>query len=61
MDFGCEEVNEIKGGMEMGTITGNEIIAKVESRPIGRMAAYWSATIILVFSIALCGVGVQRK
>ncbi|MFF2889263.1 DoxX family protein [Paenibacillus sp. NPDC057967] len=41
----------------MSTITGNEKIAKVEARPIGRMAAYWIVTIILAFSIALSGIG----
>ncbi|WP_169091698.1 DoxX family protein [Paenibacillus sp. PL91] len=41
----------------MSTIIGNEKIAKVESRPIGRMAAYWTVTIILAFSIALSGIG----
>ncbi|RAV19456.1 DoxX family protein [Paenibacillus contaminans] len=41
----------------MSTITGNEKIAKVESRPIGRMAAYWTVTIILAFSITLSGIG----
>lgn len=43
--------------MKMSTITGNEKIAKVESRSIGRMTAYWSVTIILAFSIALSGIG----
>ncbi|WP_159887713.1 DoxX family protein [Paenibacillus puerhi] len=41
----------------MSTITGNEKIAKVESRPIGRTAAYWIVTIILAFSMALSGIG----
>lgn len=41
----------------MSMITGNEKIAKVESRPIGRTAAYWIVTIILAFSIALSGFG----
>jgi hypothetical protein len=57
VDSGCEEVNEIKGGIGMSTITGNERIAKVESRSIGRTAAYWTVTIILAFSIALSGIG----
>lgn len=41
----------------MSTIIGNEKIAKVESRPIGRMAAYWTVTLILAFSISLSGIG----
>lgn len=41
----------------MSTFTGNEKIAKVESRPIGRTVAYWSVTIVLAFSIALSGIG----
>jgi uncharacterized membrane protein YphA (DoxX/SURF4 family) len=41
----------------MSTIIGNEKIAKVEYRPIGRMVAYWTVTIILAFSIALSGIG----
>jgi hypothetical protein len=41
----------------MSTITGNEKIAKVVTRPTGRMVAYWSITIILAFSIALSGIG----
>jgi len=41
----------------MNTIAGNEKIAKVESRPIGRIAAYWTVTIILAFSITLSGIG----
>lgn len=41
----------------MSTITGNEKLAKVESRPIGRKAAYWTVTVILAFSIALSGIG----
>jgi hypothetical protein len=43
--------------MKMSTITGNEKIAKVVTRPTGRMVAYWSITIILAFSIALSGIG----
>lgn len=41
----------------MSTIIGNETIAKVESRPIGRTAAYWTVTLFLAFSIALSGIG----
>ncbi|SFB52160.1 DoxX-like family protein [Cohnella sp. OV330] len=41
----------------MSTITGNEKLAKVESRTIGRTAAYWIVTAILAFSIALSGIG----
>ncbi|RKN70577.1 DoxX family protein [Paenibacillus ginsengarvi] len=41
----------------MSTFTGNEKIAKVESRPIGRTVAYWIVTIVLAFSIALSGIG----
>lgn len=41
----------------MSTITGNEKIAKIEARPIGRTVAYWIVTIILTFSIALSGIG----
>jgi hypothetical protein len=43
--------------MKMSTIIGNEKIAKVETRTIGRMVAYWTVTIILAFSIALSGIG----
>jgi uncharacterized membrane protein YphA (DoxX/SURF4 family) len=43
--------------MKMSTIIGNEKIAKVEYRPIRRMVAYWTVTIILAFSIALSGIG----
>nr|WP_244861371.1 DoxX family protein [Paenibacillus vini] len=31
--------------------------AKVESRPVGRLTAYWTVTIILAFSITLSGIG----
>ncbi|MFK7697236.1 DoxX family protein [Paenibacillus sp. HJGM_3] len=41
----------------MSTMIGNEKIAKVESRPTGRIAAYWTVTIILAFSITLSGIG----
>ncbi|OBZ11475.1 DoxX family protein [Bacillus sp. FJAT-26390] len=41
----------------MSTIVGNEKIAKAGYRPIGRMVAYWTVTIILAFSIALSGIG----
>lgn len=41
----------------MSTMIGNDKIAKVDSRPIGRMAAYWTVTIILAFSITLSGIG----
>lgn len=41
----------------MNTITSNEKITKVESRRIGKTAAYWTVTIILAFSIALSGIG----
>lgn len=41
----------------MSTMTGNEKIAKAESRPIGRKAAYWIVTVVLAFSIALSGIG----
>jgi uncharacterized membrane protein YphA (DoxX/SURF4 family) len=41
----------------MSTIIGNETIVKVESRPIGRLVAYWTVTIILAFSITLSGIG----
>lgn len=41
----------------MSTIIGNEKNVKVEHRPIGRMVAYWTVTIILAFSIALSGIG----
>jgi len=41
----------------MNTITGNEKIAKVEARPVGRTVAYWIVTLILAFSIALSGIG----
>ncbi|WP_042169679.1 DoxX family protein [Paenibacillus gorillae] len=41
----------------MSIVTDNEKIAKVESRPIGRTAAYWIVTSILAFSIALSGIG----
>ncbi|NQX61746.1 DoxX family protein [Paenibacillus qinlingensis] len=41
----------------MSTILGNEKMAKVASRPIGRITVYWSVTIILAFSIALSGIG----
>ncbi|OAS16724.1 DoxX family protein [Paenibacillus oryzisoli] len=37
--------------------TYSEQIAKAASRPIGRIIAYWSVTIILAFSIALSGIG----
>ena len=37
----------------MSTLTGT----KAESRPSGRMAAYWIVTVILAFSIALSGIG----
>jgi hypothetical protein len=43
--------------MKMSTIIGNEKIAKLETRTIGRMVAYWTVTIILAFSIALSGIG----
>ncbi|MEC0268049.1 DoxX family protein [Paenibacillus anseongense] len=41
----------------MSSITGNERIAKVVTRPTGRNVAYWSITIILAFSITLSGIG----
>ncbi|GGD80732.1 DoxX family protein [Paenibacillus nasutitermitis] len=41
----------------MSAIIGNEKIAKVEYRTIGRRGAYWTVTIILAFSIALSGIG----
>ncbi|QHW32263.1 DoxX family protein [Paenibacillus rhizovicinus] len=41
----------------MRTITGNDQMAKIGSRPIGRTAAYWIVTILLAFSIALSGIG----
>ncbi|KRE97763.1 hypothetical protein ASG89_29615 [Paenibacillus sp. Soil766] len=41
----------------MSTMIGNENIAKVENRPIGRIFAYWTVTLILAFSIALSGIG----
>ncbi|CAH1227169.1 hypothetical protein PAECIP111891_06086 [Paenibacillus allorhizoplanae] len=41
----------------MSTIMRNEKMAKVESRPFGRVAAYWAVTILLAFSIALSGIG----
>ncbi|CAM4372462.1 putative membrane protein YphA (DoxX/SURF4 family) [Paenibacillus endophyticus] len=41
----------------MSTIIGNEKVMKVETRTIGRMVAYWTVTIILVFSITLSGIG----
>ncbi|GGG71748.1 DoxX family protein [Paenibacillus radicis (ex Gao et al. 2016)] len=41
----------------MSIVTDNKKIAKIESRPIGRTAAYWIVTIILAFSIALSGIG----
>ncbi|WP_372638137.1 DoxX family protein [Cohnella sp.] len=41
----------------MNTIVGNEQIAKAASRPMGRLAAYWTVTILLAFSIALSGIG----
>ncbi|GAA3410769.1 DoxX family protein [Paenibacillus hodogayensis] len=41
----------------MSMITGNEKIAEVESRPIGRTAVYWTVTIILAISLTLSGIG----
>ncbi|BFT72534.1 DoxX family protein [Paenibacillus sp. P36] len=41
----------------MSTVIGDENIANVVPRPIGRMVAYWAVTIILTFSIALSGIG----
>ncbi|MBW5446184.1 DoxX family protein [Cohnella sp. CFH 77786] len=41
----------------MSTMIGKENIAKAESRPVGRMTAYWTVTIILAFSITLSGIG----
>lgn len=41
----------------MSTTLAHEKIAKAESRPIGRMAAYWTVTIMLAFSITLSGIG----
>ncbi|OXS56547.1 hypothetical protein B1A99_19655 [Cohnella sp. CIP 111063] len=41
----------------MNTIVGKEQIAKAASRPMGRLAAYWTVTILLAFSIALSGIG----
>lgn len=41
----------------MSTTITHEKNAKVESRPVGRMAAYWTVTIILAFSITLSGIG----
>ncbi|MFX3631801.1 MAG: DoxX family protein [Candidatus Pristimantibacillus sp.] len=41
----------------MSMIIGNEKIAKVETRTIGRLVAYWIVTILLAFSIALSGIG----
>ena len=43
--------------MKMSATIANEKNMKVESRPIGRKAAYWTVTIILAFSIALSGIG----
>lgn len=43
--------------MNMSTIISNEKMTKVESRPFGRMAVYWTVTILLAFSIALSGIG----
>lgn len=41
----------------MSSTIAHEKNVKVESRPIGRMAAYWTVTIILAFSITLSGIG----
>lgn len=41
----------------MSQIISNEKITNVEYRPIGRMVAYWTVTIILAFSITLSGIG----
>jgi len=41
----------------MNTIVGKGQIAKAASRPIGRVVAYWTVTILLAFSIALSGIG----
>ena len=41
----------------MSTTMAHEKNAKVESRPVGRLAAYWTVTIILAFSITLSGIG----
>ncbi|MDN4067779.1 DoxX family protein [Paenibacillus vini] len=41
----------------MSTTIAHEKNAKVESRPVGRLAAYWTVTIILAFSITLSGIG----
>jgi hypothetical protein len=41
----------------MSTIIGTETIAKVETRPIGKMTAYWTVTLLLAISITLSGIG----
>lgn len=41
----------------MRATIAHEKNTKVESRSIGRKAAYWTVTIILAFSIALSGIG----
>ncbi|MGG1553614.1 DoxX family protein [Paenibacillus ferrarius] len=41
----------------MSTITDHAKIEKVGTRPTGRIAAYWTVTIILAISITLSGIG----
>jgi hypothetical protein len=41
----------------MNAVISSENQAKSEFRPFGRIAAYWTVTIILGFSIALSGIG----
>lgn len=41
----------------MGQINGAETIAKVETKPRGKMIAYWSVTLLLVVALLLSGIG----
>lgn len=41
----------------MGQINGAETIAKAETKPRGKMIAYWSVTLLLVVALLLSGIG----